>query len=191
MAKMLRKYRPLLLNWFRAGRALSLGAVEGFNNKSKVTMRKAYGDRSYRVHGTRVISRTWRTARAQVHPQFLLTILKSLIENDLSVRNVQGFVRFGPKESEIRLFTREVDELGLGRIYVRSFRGTASIFDQRFVQAAETARAAGWLPGCATARLATDERRISYRVPRSDSPRPAPTAPFRTRAERIMNSIAG
>ena len=48
VAKMLRKDRPLLLNWFRAGRALSSGAVEGFNNKSKVALRKAYGYRSYR-----------------------------------------------------------------------------------------------------------------------------------------------
>ena len=48
VAKMLRKHRALLLNWFRAGRALSSGAVEGLNNKSKVTMRKAYGYRSYR-----------------------------------------------------------------------------------------------------------------------------------------------
>ena len=43
VAKMLRKHRALLLNGFRAGRALSSGALEGFNNKSKVTMRKAYG----------------------------------------------------------------------------------------------------------------------------------------------------
>ena len=49
VAKMLRKHRSLLLNWFRAGRALSSGAVEGFNNKSKVIRRKAYGYRSYRA----------------------------------------------------------------------------------------------------------------------------------------------
>ena len=49
VAKMLRKHRSLLLNWFRAGRALSSGAVEGFNNKSKVIRRKAYGYRSNRA----------------------------------------------------------------------------------------------------------------------------------------------
>ena len=49
VAKMLHQHRALLLHWFRAGRALSSGAVEGFNNKSKVTLRKAYGYRSYKA----------------------------------------------------------------------------------------------------------------------------------------------
>jgi transposase len=48
IGKSLRKHRPLLLNWFRAS-GLSAGAVEGFNNKAKVTMRKSYGFKSYRI----------------------------------------------------------------------------------------------------------------------------------------------
>jgi transposase len=47
VARMLRRHRPLLLNWFRAKGALSGGAVEGFNNKAKLTMRKAFGFRTY------------------------------------------------------------------------------------------------------------------------------------------------
>jgi transposase len=48
VARMLRRHRPLLLNWFRARGTISAGAVEGLNNKAKLTTRKAYGFRSYR-----------------------------------------------------------------------------------------------------------------------------------------------
>jgi transposase len=48
VARMLRRHRDLLLNWFRAKGQLSTGAVEGLNNKAKLTTRKAYGFRSYR-----------------------------------------------------------------------------------------------------------------------------------------------
>lgn len=49
VARMLRSHRGLLLNWFRAKGQVALGAVEGFNNKAKVTSRKAYGYRSFDV----------------------------------------------------------------------------------------------------------------------------------------------
>jgi transposase len=49
VARMLRSHRALLLNWFRAKGQVALGAVEGFNNKAKVTSRKAYGYRSFDV----------------------------------------------------------------------------------------------------------------------------------------------
>lgn len=49
IAQMLRSHRQLLLNWFRARKKVALGAVEGFNNKAKVTCRKAYGFRSFDV----------------------------------------------------------------------------------------------------------------------------------------------
>ena len=38
----MRKHRELLLNWFKS-QCLSSGAVEGFNNKVKLTVRKGYG----------------------------------------------------------------------------------------------------------------------------------------------------
>ncbi len=47
-ARTLRNHRELLLNWFRA-KGISVGAVEGLNNKAKVTMRKSYGFRSVRI----------------------------------------------------------------------------------------------------------------------------------------------
>jgi len=49
VARMLRSHRPLILNWFRARDEISLGAVEGLNNKAKVTTKKAYGFKSLSV----------------------------------------------------------------------------------------------------------------------------------------------
>lgn len=46
LAKTLLKHEPLLLNWFES-QGLSSGIVEGFNNKAKLTMRKAYGFKEY------------------------------------------------------------------------------------------------------------------------------------------------
>jgi transposase len=46
-AKMLRVHRTLLLNWFRAKGQISAAAVEGFNGKAKLVMKRAYGFRSY------------------------------------------------------------------------------------------------------------------------------------------------
>ncbi len=43
---MLRKDKPLILNWFRAKGTISSAAVEGMNLKVKLTMRKAYGFRT-------------------------------------------------------------------------------------------------------------------------------------------------
>ena len=47
MAKTLLKHESLLLNWFES-QGLSSGVVEGFNNKAKLTMRKAYGFKEYK-----------------------------------------------------------------------------------------------------------------------------------------------
>jgi len=47
VAKMLRRHKPLLMNWFKAKGRFSSGIVEGFNNKAKLTTRKAYGFRTY------------------------------------------------------------------------------------------------------------------------------------------------
>jgi transposase len=47
VARSLRDHRELILNWFRARGTVSAGAVEGLNNKAKLTTRKAYGFRTY------------------------------------------------------------------------------------------------------------------------------------------------
>lgn len=49
VARMLRRHRELLLNWFRARGEISAGAVEGFNNKAKVITRRAFGFRTFRA----------------------------------------------------------------------------------------------------------------------------------------------
>ena len=49
IARSLRHHRELILNYFRAQKLLSSGVVEGLNNKAKLTMRKSYGFRTYRV----------------------------------------------------------------------------------------------------------------------------------------------
>jgi len=47
VARMLRAHRTLILNWFRARGTISAGVVEGFNNKAKLTTKKAYGFRTF------------------------------------------------------------------------------------------------------------------------------------------------
>ncbi len=49
VAGTLRAHRELILNYFRAKKQFSSGIVEGLNNKAKLTMRKAYGFRTFRV----------------------------------------------------------------------------------------------------------------------------------------------
>jgi transposase len=49
VARLLRSHRELLLNWFRAKKVISSGAMEGLNNKLKLTTRKSYGFRTFRV----------------------------------------------------------------------------------------------------------------------------------------------
>lgn len=46
VALMLRRHKPLIMNWFAAKGTLSSGAVEGLNLKAKLIMRKAYGFKS-------------------------------------------------------------------------------------------------------------------------------------------------
>ena len=52
VAKMLRRHRPLLVNWFKAKGALSSAPVEGFNLKAKLTLRKSFGFRTYNAAET-------------------------------------------------------------------------------------------------------------------------------------------
>jgi transposase len=46
-ATTLRKHQRELLNWFVARGQFAHGATEGFNNKARITTRKAYGFRTY------------------------------------------------------------------------------------------------------------------------------------------------
>ncbi len=52
IAKMLRRKRELILNWFVAEGKLSSGVVEGFNNKLKLITRKSYCFRTQKGYET-------------------------------------------------------------------------------------------------------------------------------------------
>ena len=49
VARMLQAHEPLLLNWFRANKQISSGPTEGLNNRLQLTLRKAYGFRTFRA----------------------------------------------------------------------------------------------------------------------------------------------
>jgi len=49
IVRMLRSHRDLILNYFKARKVISSGIIEGLINKAKVTMRKSYGFRTFRV----------------------------------------------------------------------------------------------------------------------------------------------
>lgn len=49
IVRMLRSHRDLILNYFKARKVISSGIIEGLNNKAKVTMRKSYGFRTFRI----------------------------------------------------------------------------------------------------------------------------------------------
>lgn len=49
VARMLRRHRALILNWFRARKEFSSGIVEGLNGKAKVATRKAYGFKRFKT----------------------------------------------------------------------------------------------------------------------------------------------
>lgn len=66
MARTLRSKRELMLNWFRAGGALSSGVVEGFNNKLKLITRKSYGFRTQNAYETAL----YHTLGALPEPEF-------------------------------------------------------------------------------------------------------------------------
>ncbi len=46
IARMLRAHKPLIMNWFEAREQISLGAVEGLNNRLKASIRNSYGFRT-------------------------------------------------------------------------------------------------------------------------------------------------
>ncbi len=47
--KLIHTHRELILNYFKAKKAFSSGVVEGLHNKAKVTTRRSYGFRTFRV----------------------------------------------------------------------------------------------------------------------------------------------
>jgi len=79
VARTFRAHRELILNYFRARKKFSSGVIEGLNNKAKVTMRKSYGFRTFRVTELALYHSPWQAARAGTHPQIFLTNPKFLL----------------------------------------------------------------------------------------------------------------
>ena len=73
IAKMLRAHRDLILNCFKAKKVMSSGVVEGLNNKAKVTMRKSYGFRTFRVTELALYHTLGKLPEPQLTHRFLLT----------------------------------------------------------------------------------------------------------------------
>ena len=66
VALMLRSKKKLILNWHRAGGAISSGTVEGFNNKLKLITRKSSGFRTQKAYETAL----YHNLAALPEPQF-------------------------------------------------------------------------------------------------------------------------
>jgi len=49
IARTLRAHRTLLLNYFKVRKQFSSGVIERLNNKAKVTMRRSYAFRTFRI----------------------------------------------------------------------------------------------------------------------------------------------
>jgi len=66
----LQRHRALLLNWFAARGEISTAAVEGMNNKAKLTVRKAYGFRGYKCLETALYHTLGRLPEPEVTQRF-------------------------------------------------------------------------------------------------------------------------
>src|SRR5258708_23827424 len=70
-ARTVRAHRELILNYFHARKQFSSGVVEGLNNKAKITMRKAYGFRTFRATEIALIMHL--ASSPSLHPPTLFT----------------------------------------------------------------------------------------------------------------------
>jgi Transposase len=70
VARTLRNHEPLILNWFRAKGMMSSGVVEGLNYNVKLTMRKAYGFRTYEAVETALYHRLGRLPEPEFTHRF-------------------------------------------------------------------------------------------------------------------------
>ena len=75
VARSLREHHDLFINWFRAKGEISAGVVEGWNNKAKLTMRKAYGFRSYETIETALYHQLGKLPEPEFTHEFYLTRL--------------------------------------------------------------------------------------------------------------------
>lgn len=72
MVRTLRKHEDLIFNWFEAKGRISVGIVEGLNNKVKLTMRKSYGFRGVNVAQIALYHSLGNLPEPSANPQILL-----------------------------------------------------------------------------------------------------------------------
>jgi transposase len=71
VARSLRKHRSLILNWFRARGTVSAGVVEGMNYNVKLTMRKAYGYKTFRAVEVALLHRLGNLPASELTHRFV------------------------------------------------------------------------------------------------------------------------
>jgi transposase len=71
IVRTLRNHRELIVNWFRARETVATGAVEGLNNKAKVTTRKAYGFRTFEMAETALYHTLGKLPEPEFSHEFL------------------------------------------------------------------------------------------------------------------------
>ncbi|TWU44101.1 hypothetical protein Q31b_16360 [Novipirellula aureliae] len=112
LAKRLRKKPDLLLNWFRADRALSSGGVEGFNNKRKRITRKSYGFRTQNAYEIALYHNLGDLPEPKfTHRFFLLTRPHSGLRQWLAFSELSGSsnrCRFGSEKDRKTVGDRNV-----------------------------------------------------------------------------------
>lgn len=70
VTKMLQNHRPLILNYFRAKKEFNSGIVEGLNRKVNLTIRKAFGFRSFDVMEIALYHQLGKLPEPQFHHDY-------------------------------------------------------------------------------------------------------------------------
>ncbi len=70
VTEMLKKHRPLILNYFIAKKEFNSGIVEGLNRKVNLTVRKAFGFRSFDVMQTALYHQLGKLPEPQFHHDY-------------------------------------------------------------------------------------------------------------------------
>ena len=76
IARSLRQHRELILNYFARKSSFPAASWRVLNNKAKVTMRKSYGFRTFRVLELALYHSLGKLPEPEVYPRFLLTSRK-------------------------------------------------------------------------------------------------------------------
>ena len=85
IARMLRRHQELILNWFRAKKQFNNGIVEGMNLKWNLTVRKAFGFRTFKALQIASFHQLGDLPEPQFTHEILLTSLNSFHLTDTTI----------------------------------------------------------------------------------------------------------